>query len=65
LIITVAPHKDICPQGNTYPIKADTITRNKRVHPVNHTFFKKKEPCKIPRNICAKTKKKIREAPLK
>jgi hypothetical protein len=25
----VAPQKDICPQGKTYPIKAVPITKNK------------------------------------
>ena len=29
LVITVAPQKDICPQGRTYPIKAVPMTKNK------------------------------------
>ena len=29
LVITVAPQKDICPQGSTYPMKAVAITINK------------------------------------
>ncbi len=29
LVITVAPQKDICPQGKTYPRKAAAITPNK------------------------------------
>lgn len=28
LVITVAPQKDICPQGNTYPINAVAIELN-------------------------------------
>jgi hypothetical protein len=26
-VITVAPHKDICPHGKTYPIKAVAINK--------------------------------------
>jgi hypothetical protein len=32
-VITVAPQKDICPQGRTYPIKAVPITKNKITTP--------------------------------
>lgn len=34
LVITVAPQNDICPQGNTYPIKAAAMVRNKIIIPV-------------------------------
>lgn len=33
LVITVAPQKDICPHGNTYPMKAVPIRRNKIMTP--------------------------------
>ena len=33
LVITVAPQKDICPQGRTYPIKAVAINKNKIISP--------------------------------
>jgi hypothetical protein len=33
LVITVAPQKDICPQGNTYPIKAVPINKNRIIVP--------------------------------
>lgn len=36
-VITVAPQKDICPQGNTYPKKAVAIKINKIVVPLIHT----------------------------
>jgi len=34
--MTVAPQKDICPHGNTYPIKAVPIKRNKITVPDPH-----------------------------
>jgi hypothetical protein len=37
LVITVAPQKDICPQGSTYPRKAVPINRNKITTPIFHT----------------------------
>ena len=36
LVITVAPQNDICPQGNTYPINAVVIVRNKIATPIDH-----------------------------
>jgi hypothetical protein len=36
LVITVAPQKDICPQGKTYPTKAVPIVTNIRVTPTIH-----------------------------
>jgi hypothetical protein len=37
LVITVAPQKDICPQGNTYPKNAVAIIINKINTPITHT----------------------------
>jgi len=37
LVITVAPQKDICPHGRTYPRKAVAITRIISTIPVSHT----------------------------
>jgi len=34
LVITVAPQKDICPHGRTYPMKAVAITTNKMITPI-------------------------------
>jgi hypothetical protein len=39
LVITVAPQKDICPHGSTYPKKAVAIRINKIITPVIHVFF--------------------------
>lgn len=44
LVITVAPQKDICPQGKTYPKKAVPISKNKIITPTNQTSLKLKEP---------------------
>jgi hypothetical protein len=38
-VITVAPQKDICPHGRTYPKKAVAITISRIKTPDNHTFF--------------------------
>jgi hypothetical protein len=38
-VITVAPQKDICPHGRTYPIKAVPITKNKIITPTIHVFL--------------------------
>jgi hypothetical protein len=40
LVITVAPQKDIWPQGNTYPKKAAAITANKINTPTNQVCLK-------------------------
>jgi hypothetical protein len=34
LVITVAPQKDICPHGRTYPIKAVPIVKNNNKTPI-------------------------------
>jgi len=38
-VITVAPQKDICPHGRTYPRNAVAIVINIRTTPVVHTFI--------------------------
>lgn len=40
-VITVAPQKDICPQGRTYPIKAVAITANKIRTPIDQVIWYK------------------------
>ena len=40
LVITVAPQKDICPQGKTYPKKAVAITNTKIELPDIQVFSK-------------------------
>jgi hypothetical protein len=40
LIITVAPQKDICPQGSTYPRKAAAIVKSMINHPLIQGPFK-------------------------
>jgi len=37
LVITVAPHKDICPYGSTYPRKAVIIISIKITVPITQT----------------------------
>jgi len=37
--MTVAPQKDICPQGSTYPKKAAAILNTMRIHPENQTVL--------------------------
>lgn len=39
LVITVAPHKDICPQGNTYPKNAVAIITNNNITPTIHVMI--------------------------
>jgi len=36
LMITVAPQRDICPQGSTYPKKAANMVKTIMTHPLNH-----------------------------
>jgi hypothetical protein len=38
LVITVAPHRDICPQGKTYPIKAVAIITMNKTTPIPQTI---------------------------
>jgi len=44
LVITVAPQKDICPQGRTYPKNAVPIKRNRITTPTNQVSLKLKDP---------------------
>jgi hypothetical protein len=37
-VITVAPQKDIWPQGNTYPIKAEAINKINITIPIFHVI---------------------------
>lgn len=43
-MITVAAQKLICPQGRTYPTKADAITRINKTTPIFHVSKYMKEP---------------------
>jgi len=43
-VITVAPQKDIWPQGRTYPINAAPIINNKIITPIIQTTFNLYEP---------------------
>ena len=43
-VITVAPQKDIWPQGKTYPKKAAPITKNRIILPTNHVCLKLYDP---------------------
>lgn len=43
-VITVAPQKDICPQGRTYPTNAVIITRRRRITPMFQVSLYKYEP---------------------
>lgn len=38
--MTVAPQKDICPHGSTYPMNAVAITANSRITPMFHVSRK-------------------------
>jgi hypothetical protein len=40
LVITVAPQKDICPQGRTYPKNAAAITANRISTPTTQVNLK-------------------------
>lgn len=42
--MTVAPQKDIWPQGRTYPINAVAITVNRRIMPMFHVSENRYEP---------------------
>lgn len=63
LVITVAPQKDICPQGSTYPMKAVPIKINRIEIPDIQVSFLLKEEKMIPRLIWIKMIKKKKEAP--
>lgn len=50
-MITVAPQKDICPQGNTYPTKAVAMTASMMITPIDHVANSLYEPKYIPRPV--------------
>lgn len=62
-VITVAPQKDICPQGKTYPKKAVIIDNKKIIMPDTHVSCKIKELKYRLRPICKYMAKKNKEAP--
>jgi len=43
-VITVAPQNLICPQGNTYPIKAVAMVKINKITPTFHVSMKEYEP---------------------
>lgn len=43
-VITVAPQKDICPHGRTYPMNAVAIIANRRMTPMFHVSRKMYDP---------------------
>lgn len=44
LVMTVAPQKDICPQGRTYPTKAVAIRIRRRITPMFQVSLLRYEP---------------------
>lgn len=44
LVMTVAPQKDICPHGKTYPMNAVAIVANRRITPTFHVSRKVYDP---------------------
>jgi len=63
-VITVAPQKDICPHGSTYPRKAVAISRNRIIMPVVQVSgFVAGDEKRSPRPICMYASTKNREAP--
>lgn len=42
--MTVAPQKDICPQGSTYPMNAVAITVSRRIIPIFHVSGNRYDP---------------------
>lgn len=66
LVITVAPQKDICPQGRTYPKKAVAMRTMRTTIPVDHTiFFVFGLLFAIPRAMCEYASRNKREAVFK
>lgn len=65
LVITVAPQNDICPQGNTYPMKAAPIEISRINTPDIHTMGNFWGELKYtPRPMWAYIRMKNKEAPL-
>jgi hypothetical protein len=65
LVITVAPQKDIWPQGRTYPKKAVPITNKRMVTPDIQVFSSLKLRKNSPRPKCKNKNKKNNEAPFR
>ncbi len=42
--MTVAPQKDICPQGSTYPTNAVSMVSRRRITPIFQVLFLTYEP---------------------
>lgn len=63
LVITVAPQKDICPHGSTYPIKAIIIKVTKIIIPENQVCFILYEENNMFREMCMKIRMKNIDAP--
>lgn len=63
-VITVAPQKDICPQGRTYPRNAVAIMASKRITPEIQTFgLLAGEEKYIPRAVWMYSRIKNKDAP--
>jgi len=60
----VAPQKDICPQGNTYPKKATSMDNRKISTPILHVIFILTLLKNNPRPMCVYMSTKNKEAPL-
>jgi len=65
LRITVAPQRDICPQGKTYPINAAPISNTIRTHPLIHTIVKRNLFIIRPRKKCRYTNRKSKLTPVR
>jgi len=63
LVITVAPQKDICPQGKTYPKKAVPIKIRIIETPDSQTWVNLNELKISPRLMCVNSKIKKKDAP--
>jgi len=64
LVITVAPHIDICPQGRVYPKKEIIISKRNIKTPEFQVILFLKDLLFIERKIWLKIKIKMKEAPL-
>ena len=50
-VITVAPQNDICPQGNTYPINAVAVVKNRITTPTDHVSYVKRRVLENEENL--------------
>lgn len=64
LVITVAPHKDICPHGSTYPIKAVAIKIIRIINPDIHVWEFLKDLLHRLRKMWVKINAKNKVAPV-